>query len=384
MRYSKGTQPVIGILGGGQLAGMLTSAASRLGCSVKIFEREGVEPISALRAVTVHGDWNKPDDLPAFAAGVDAVTLENEFIAPESLRVLEEGGHDLVPSSRTMSLIQDKLTQKRTLQAAGLPVPDFLEVNGEEDIRAACDRIGMPMVLKRRQMSYDGKGNALLSDRDEARRIWDQLNGSDGGLFAEAFCDFERELATIVIRTREGNTHLYPVVETVQRNHICHQVTAPARLADDRAHHAGQLARRAVESVEGVGAFGVEMFLLKNGETVINELAPRVHNSGHYTIEACETSQFENHIRVVLGRSPGSTAMRRPGAAMVNILGNVHAGGTPHMDMAARDRDDVYIHIYGKEECRPGRKMGHVTALGDTPEEALERAARVANTVRFE
>lgn len=383
MSISSRHKPVIGILGGGQLAGMLSSAARRLGCDVKVFERRGVDPIAPLIDCAVCGDWNDPDDLLSFAATVDAVTLENEFIHPAPLRALEEAGHILIPSSRTMSLIQDKLTQKRTLQAKGLPVPEFREVNSADELRSVSEQIGLPLVLKRRQMSYDGKGNALMTAQDDPHRTWSLLNGDEGGCFAEAFCRFDRELAAIVIRSPSGEMVHYPIVETVQRDHICHTVTAPAAVSQSVSAQAGRLAMQAVESVEGVGAFGVEMFLMKDETVYINELAPRVHNSGHYTIEACETSQFENHIRIVLGRPPGSTAMRRPAAVMINILGFVRADGTPRIAKERLDRDDVAVHIYGKRECRPGRKMGHVTALGDTADDAMRRAQDAADAIRF-
>lgn len=375
---------VIGILGGGQLAGMLAEAAGAMGCEVKIFERDAVSPVSSLTGYTVNGDWNKRDEILRFADSVDYITLENEFVDPAILGMLESEGHNPVPTSRTMKLIQDKLIQKQTLQNTGIDVPEFHAVDSPVDLPPIGDKLGYPMVLKRRLMSYDGKGNTWVNVEGDSHSAWEKLKGREGGLFAEAYCDYLCELATIIVRARDGESLHYPVVETVQRNHICHKVFAPARIPEELKLQAADLAGRAVESVDGIGAFGVEMFLMRDQRILVNELAPRVHNSGHYTIEACETSQFENHLRVLLERPLGSVSMRAPSAVMINILGSVTGSGIPRNMDSVSIPQNVGLHVYGKAQCRPGRKMGHVTALGDTIEEAEQLAEEAAGQIHFE
>lgn len=202
-------------------------------------------------------------------------------------------------------------------------------------------------------------------------------------MLAETFCRYRKELAVMVCRGRDGAMVAYPVVETIQRDHICHIVRAPAAVAPQIARRAVDIARRAVEAFDGVGCFGVELFLMPDGTLIINELAPRVHNSGHYTIEACACSQFENHVRAVLGWPLGSTAMVAPAAVMINLLGAAGGPGRPHGLEQALAVPGSSIHVYGKARSARGRKMGHVTALGATVDEAMRRARRAARLIRF-
>jgi 5-(carboxyamino)imidazole ribonucleotide synthase len=212
---------------------------------------------------------------------------------------------------------------------------------------------------------------------------WMALNGETNALYVEEFCPFTSELAMMITRGRDGGMAGYPVVETIQCEHICHLVKAPAEIPPEVAARASDIARQAVETVGAVGTMGVEMFLLADGRILINELAPRVHNSGHYTIEGCVCSQFENHVRAVLGWPLGSTAMRAPAAVMVNLLGAAKGSGTPHGLAEALAIPGAHPHIYGKALSAPGRKMGHVTALGETMGEALGIAQRAAGLIRF-
>jgi 5-(carboxyamino)imidazole ribonucleotide synthase len=239
------------------------------------------------------------------------------------------------------------------------------------------------MVLKKRRNGYDGKGNHTLRSAGDIDVAWPQLGGDANALFVEQFCPFTMELAIMLTRSRMGEIAAYPVVETVQRNHICHIVKAPAPIAADMATRAAAIARKAVEAVGVVGTMGVELFLTANGEILVNELAPRVHNSGHYTIEACVCSQFENHIRAVMGWPLGSTAMLAPAAVMINLLGAARGVGTPHGLSAALAIPGAHPHIYGKALSVPGRKMGHLTALGNSLDEALATAQRAASLIHF-
>lgn len=374
----------IGIIGGGQLAKMTAQAASQLGCEVVILERTSDFPASSLAAECIVGDWNTPEPLLKLAGMADVVTLENEFVPADLLQTVEARGHKVWPSSRALSLVQDKLLQKQTLQKAGLATPLVEAVNSIEDLQGFADRNGLPFILKARFNGYDGKGNVTVRALSELQPAWKTLRGDSGNLLcAEEFCHFERELATIVTRGQDGATIAYPIVETVQKNHICHTVRAPAAIPQDLASRATQLAISAVTTVGGTGCFGVEMFLTGDGKLSINELAPRVHNSGHYTIEACDCSQFENHIRAVLGWPLGSTAMRVPAAVMVNLLGAGPGAGVPTGLNLALAVPGAHLHIYGKRQAAAGRKMGHITALASTAEQAFRTAQSAAASLVF-
>lgn len=375
----------IGILGGGQLARMTAYAALRLGMQVHVLERTLGSPAGSIAHKEVDG---VPDDhalLRSFAADCDVITLESEFINEEHLVEIERAGYTLYPSSACVGRIQDKLIQKRTLQEAGIPVAQFRAVASVDEAVTFGDEFGYPFVLKSRRGGYDGYGNATIRNTDDIADGWKRITHGElrNELYCEAFVPFVKELAIMVTRGREGEIALYPVVETVQRNHICHTVTAPAHVEDSVAAVAAEYAQRAVEAIDGVGVFGVELFLTGSGDVLVNELAPRPHNSGHYTIEGCVTSQFENHIRAVMGWPLGSTALRAPGVAMVNILGREDAeGAVENYSEILRD-PDVHLHIYGKEKSRAGRKMGHITVLADSVEEAERRAVQAERLLHF-
>jgi len=378
-------RPTIAILGSGQLAKMMAQAATQLGCRVKVLENRPNPAPLADWEVTL-GDWNDPAVLIPFAEGADVVTLENEFIESDALAELEVSGRLLFPPAACLAQVQDKLLQKEALAAANLPLAPFRPVSSPDEVVEAAERWGWPLVLKRRKLGYDGKGNATIRSAAEVAAAWQKLEGGAAALYVEQFCPFDRELAVMVTRARpdvSDEVVVYPVVDTLQRDHICHTVTAPARLPPEWMAAASLTAKRAVEAIGGVGSVGVELFLMSDGQILINEMAPRVHNSGHYSIEGCDCSQFENHIRAILGWPLGSPTLRAPAAAMVNLIG---AGDGPAMPMGLRDAlavEGAQIHIYGKDRSMKGRKMGHVTALGPTPEKALAIAQRAAQRLRF-
>jgi len=373
----------LGIIGGGQLARMTAIAALPLGVDVVVLEKNAPSPAARLSPDSMVGDWSDAGTLIKFAERCDVVTLENEFVDAAALAVLEQAWHKVFPGAGCLALTQDKLKQKQALQNAGLAVPKFRAVASLAEIIAAAGDFGWPLVLKTRRNGYDGKGNFTLNSETDIPAGWQALGGGRNDLMVEAFFPFVKELAVIVTRGRDGATAVYPVVETIQRHHICHVVKAPAPVADDLARGAAALARKAVESVGGVGSFGVEMFLSATGEIVINELAPRVHNSGHYTIEACDCSQFENHVRAVLGWPLGNPRMVAPAAVMVNLLGREKASGQPRGLEKALRLSGVRVHVYGKMASGPGRKMGHVTVLGNSVENAQVIAERAAQEIGF-
>jgi 5-(carboxyamino)imidazole ribonucleotide synthase len=373
---------------------------------VVVAERFGDSPAARLtsRSVVFSNGWDDANAMDALVKLAPLITLESEFVDWRVLQALEERGARVLPSPSCISVVQDKLLQKQALARAELPVPSFCDIDGPNGLIRAGDDLGWPLMLKARRDGYDGRGNRVVRSAAEADAACRDLGWPDRALFAEAYLDFECELASLVVRSSNGDgrgslsddlqtrVHIageecvqYPVVETRQdpRLHICREVLAPAELPENVREQAACVARGAVEAVGGVGAFGVELFLLRDGQVVINELAPRPHNSAHYTIEACWTSQFENHVRAVFGLPLGDAAMREPAAAMVNLLGT---GSQPLADdslAAALAEPHTFVHLYGKAENRVGRKMGHVTATSGTLDEAHTRAQRVASRIRL-
>lgn len=372
----------LGILGGGQLAQMMTQAAISLGIETAVLERTPDSPASRLTHHHQIGDWNAFENhafLADFASWCDVVTLENEFVPPEVLEILAGFVPAIYPTAETLYLIRDKLTQKQIMAQNELPLPAFAEIQTPQDIHDFIAVHGLPAVLKARTNGYDGYGNATIRSATDISFALNKL--SNRTCYIESFVPFVRELAVMVLRGRDGEIRVYPVVETVQHNHICHIVRAPAAVEPEIAKRAQSVAIKAVEAVNGVGVFGVELFLLENNEIVYNEIAPRPHNSGHYTIEGCVTSQFENHIRAVLGWPLGSTDLVAPAAVMVNILGKRDGLVRPDGVKAALNVPGAHVHIYGKGESRIGRKMGHVTVLGDSLEQVEHLARQAADLV---
>lgn len=380
-------QAVLGILGGGQLARMLARSATALGLDIAIMEREADSPAGRLTRQEIVGAWDDEAALRRLASGAPYITLENEFVPARSLYLLEQHGATVVPGSAALATVQDKLHQKARLDAAGLPLPPFRPVQGADDVLAAGRDLGWPLLLKRRRNGYDGYGNRTLHGPADVAPAIMALQGpqdrpeAERALMVEGFVSFQRELAVMVARGLDGATLLYPVVETVQRNHICHRVYAPAPIPTETAKHAAEIALRAVEALDLRGVAGVELFLCADGAVLVNEIAPRVHNSGHYSIEACVTSQFENAVRAALGWPLGDTSLITPAAAMINLLGAPETPARPLGLDAALAVPGAHVHLYGKRQSRPGRKMGHVTALGATLDDAIERATRAATSM---
>ena len=370
----------VGIAGAGQLARMTCLAAWPLGVRVAVLGRPD-EPAAPMAAGLVEGDWRDGDAVRRLGAACGVVTLENEFVDAGALASVQAAGTPVRPDAGALGTVQDKALQKGLLRDAGLPTAPFLVVERPGDLASAGRDLGWPLMLKARRLGYDGYGNATCGDEADAREAFARLDGGDGVL-AEGLVGFERELAVMVARSPGGAEAAYPVVETVQANHVCHEVVAPAPIAADAAGRAGEIARSAAAAAHGLGVTGVEMFLLPGGDVLVNELAPRPHNSGHYTIEAAETSQFENHLRGVLDLPLGEVGMRAPAAAMVNLLGSRTGPAEPDV-AGALAVPGAHLHLYDKAQVRPGRKMGHVTALGDSAEDALARARRAAAAVGF-
>ncbi|MEA3244653.1 MAG: 5-(carboxyamino)imidazole ribonucleotide synthase [Gemmatimonadota bacterium] len=376
-------QPTLGIIGGGQLARMTAMATLKLGHDVVVLERSADAPAATLATHALVGDWNDPAVLAELATRADVVTLENEFVDAAALATLERMGATVLPGSAMMGRVQDKYLQKVLLRDAGIPVAPFLPARTPDELHAAAARLGFPFVLKARRDGYDGRGNRTVRAAEDLHDAYASLGGGTRPLYAEAWCDFSVELATIVVRGRAGGTAVYPVVETVQADHVCRIVRAPAAVDAEAARTVERLATAAAVALGAVGCLGVECFLMRDGSVLVNELAPRVHNSGHYTIEACACSQFENHARAVLGLPLGATHLVAPAAVMVNLLGqSAGPARSAGLDLALAV-PGASVHIYGKDRSAPGRKLGHVTALGATVAAAEAVASRCASEIRF-
>lgn len=367
---SRGAPATIGILGGGQLAKMLAQSAYRLGLRVAVIEHGEDSPAGMMTKHEFSRGWNDADELEQFIECSDIITLENEFIDPAILDTIAER-RPVFPSPATMRLVQDKLIQKETMQRAGIPVPRFCAVHTETDAYTFAESVGYPIVIKTRKFGYDGYGNMTATRKNEAYRAWMRWGAYEGNdpdyirpIMAEEFVSFSAEVAVMVARNRRGEIAVYPCVETIQRDHICHTVIAPARCSVALRKQAEDIAVAAVEAVNGVGVFGVELFLRTDNTFVYNEIAPRPHNSGHYTIEACHTSQFENALRAVLNMPLGSSALRTNHAVMMNILGERGGSGVPDSVVAMMQSPHAQLHLYGKKDSRKGRKMGHLTVVG--------------------
>ena len=376
------------MVGGGQLARMTYQAAIALGLTVRVLSDRADDSAARIGAEVEIGSPDEIGALRRFAAGCDVVTFDHELVPPEHLAALAAEGHTLYPSADTMALAQNKRRQRQELGALGLPVPAFTVVESETDLLAfgeAHGWPGQPVVAKAARGGYDGRGVWVLEDAVAARRLWTEAAARGVELIAETWVPIEKEVAALVVRRPSGNTAVYPLVETVQVAGICREVLAPAQVPAEVEEQARGLARRIAEAVELVGVLAVELFLVREdarpdgwkGRLVINELATRPHNSGHFSIEGCVTSQFENHVRAVLDWPLGDTSLTAPAAVMVNVLGGA-SGSDPQGELPRALTDPaVKIHLYGKA-ARPGRKLGHVTVLGDTIDEARARGQRAA------
>jgi 5-(carboxyamino)imidazole ribonucleotide synthase len=377
----KSVKKIIGILGGGQLARMSAYQAYKLGFEIAILEKSKNSPAGMMTKHEVVGWVDNKKILGKFSKASDIVTLENEFVDYHKLEFIERLRKKVVPSPKTISLIQDKYIQKRTLRNKDIPVAAFLKLNDNSNYQEISGLLGRKFILKSRKMGYDGYGNYSVNSEKDFSVGLKKLTSRHSELMAEEFIDFDMEMAIMVVRSK-FEIKTYPVVQTIQKNHICHTVIAPAQVKPVILRKAADIAVESVKAIQGYGIFGIEMFLVNGKDILVNEMAPRPHNSGHYTIEASVTSQFENHIRSVLNLPLGSTEMVKPYAVMINLLGKREGKGSVEDYNKALKNDNIHLHIYGKEKSRLGRKMGHITVIGDDLNKILNLARKVEkNTI---
>jgi 5-(carboxyamino)imidazole ribonucleotide synthase len=370
---------VAGMVGAGQLARMTAQAAVSLGIGFRVLAGAAAESAAQACADVRVGDYRSAGDLLDFAADCDVVTFDHEHVPQASLAGLERAGVALRPSPGALRYAQDKLAMRDRLAGLGVPCPRYAPVRSiEEVIRFAEAEAGWPVVLKAVAGGYDGRGVWACPTPQDAARVLGRADASGVSLLAEEQVTFQRELAVQVARSPNDQAAAYPVVETLQRDGICVQVLAPAPgLPEDRAIEAQRLGLRIARALDVTGLLAVELFETAAG-LLVNELAMRPHNSGHWTIEGARTSQFEQHLRAVLDLPLGSPRLAAPHAVMANVLGGEDGGGlfARLTDVLAAD-PAIRVHLYGKS-VRPGRKVGHVTAVGEDLGELRQRAARAA------
>jgi len=366
---------VLGVMGSGQLGRMFAIAARRLGYRVHTFSPEYDTPTGQVADKEVTASYDDETAVREFAREIAVLTFEFENVPSRTVEWAAE--HCPVrPSGKVLHICQHRLREKEFLAGAGLPVAPFRRIESAEELAASAKTIGLPGVLKTAAFGYDGKGQRKLAPSDDLTAAWQPFAGQPAVL--EKFITFEREISVLVARGVDGAITTWPVCENEHANHILDITYCPARIPVEVAARARELAHKVAVALELVGVLAVEMFLLANGEIVINELAPRPHNSGHFSFDASVTSQFEQQVRAVCGLPLGSTESLRP-AAMANLLGDAWSKGEPNWAGALK-LPEVKLHLYGKATPKPGRKMGHLVAFGRDVDEAAEivRAARAA------
>lgn len=360
----------IGIIGGGQLGKMMILDGKRLDTQFAILDPTEHCPAHSIADRHVVADFDDVDAILRMAEGVDVVTYEFEHISVEALRRLEAEGHKVYPSAETLSRIQNKLVQKRWLAKHEIPVPAFRPVDGVEDIHAAAEEYGYPIMLKTCTGGYDGKGNAMIGTENEIAEAYESLGAGKLPLMVEECIDFEKEVSILACRSENGEMAVFPVAENVHHNSILDETTVPAVISEASAREAMEVAKACLQAFDACGMLCIELFVTREGHILVNELAPRPHNSGHYTIEGCYTSQYEQHVRAILGMPLGNPNLIRP-TAMKNLIGDRNGQAELTGLEEAYRFPNVKVHIYGKEQVKVGRKMGHITATGETLEEAL-------------
>jgi 5-(carboxyamino)imidazole ribonucleotide synthase len=386
----------IGIIGGGQLGRMAIEEARKYLAHIEVLTPDYPSPAAELADAAHVGPIDDYESVMEFAEELDVISYEIEGVSAPALRELERRGKVVLPAAGILDSIRDKYVQKGILAAAGIPTSHCVLLREDEPGGAAYSEAaealgGFPIVQKSRSGGYDGRGVAVLSRAEDERAL-------TGPSYAEEFVDFERELAVVVARGPDGATACYPCVEMVfdERANMCDSVLAPARIGVAQRAEAERIAIASVDALcaeslrslspaaGSAGVFGVELFLTRSGDILVNEIAPRPHNSGHFSIEACASSQFDQYLRILLGLPLGSPELLAP-AMMVNLFAEAGSSGSPSYlgFEEALAVPGVALHLYGKREVRPFRKMGHLTALGATVEEAMERAERARKMIRI-
>ncbi|MCL5020477.1 MAG: 5-(carboxyamino)imidazole ribonucleotide synthase [Bacteroidetes bacterium] len=384
----------IGVVGGGQLCLMMGEAIRNRDLPYKLIAIDPTPdcPAHPFLEEQVVGDYKDEDQIRRLGERADILTFEIELANSKVLNELSRKGKPVHPSPETLRIIQDKFTQADFLRAHDIPVPDFQKMEGEADLQRVMREYGLPLMVKARKDSYDGRGNFVVRRESDAAQVFSYFNGIE--LMAQRYIPFDLEVSVISARGIDGQIANFPVGENIHGAdyNILKTTIVPARVSESVITRAEKVASDAMEALNGAGVFGIEMFVVK-GEVLINEIAPRVHNSGHYTIEACRTSQFEQHLRAIAGNKLGDTGLISGPAVMYNIIGREGQSGSYRIlyDGApvtgtVQVEESVCVHNYGKHEVKPYRKMGHFTVLslnGETQNELIRRAERIKDKVEI-
>ncbi len=359
----------VGVIGGGQLAWMMGEAVEKLGIDLFVQTPSQQDPAVTRAKETILAPIDDAAATAKLATLCDVITFENEFINLSELQLLAQKGVCFRPSIDNLAPLLDKYEQRCYLQNIGLPVPRFKTISATAE---NLSPYGFPVVLKARRHGYDGQGTFIIDDRATLEATWQSLPQSE--MLIEEFIPFEKELAVIAARNTRGEITIYPVVETYQKNQVCRWVLAPAHISQQVESQVSSIAHTLLSQLKFIGVLGIELFLTSQAKVLVNEIAPRTHNSGHYTLDACHTSQFEMQLRAITDMPLGSPNLKSSGAVMVNLLGYEDARYNYQNKLAEiANIPQAYVHWYGKKELRPGRKLGHVTVILSTAERQLAK-----------
>ncbi|OBU87941.1 5-(carboxyamino)imidazole ribonucleotide synthase [Chromobacterium subtsugae] len=368
---------MLGILGGGQLGRMFAVAAKTMGYRVTVLDPDESAPAAAFADRHIQAPYNDPAALAELAASCAAVTTEFENVNADAMRELAKRTR-VSPSGDCVAIAQDRIAEKSWIRKAGLATAPYLAIESVEDIQVDLAPY-LPGILKTARLGYDGKGQVRVNTQDEARAAYANLGGQ--ACVLEKMLDLQLEVSAIVTRVSSAQSAVFPLAENIHKNGILDESIVPARVAPALARQAQEMARKLAEALDYVGVLAVEFFVLADHSLVVNEIAPRPHNSGHYTLTACLTDQFQQQVRAMCGLLPGRTDLLSP-VVMVNLLGDVwrEDGREPHWDVLA-EAPNAQLHLYGKKTARPGRKMGHFNVMAATADEALEQARALKDTL---
>ena len=367
----------LGIIGGGQLGMMIAEAAKNLSeyiSEITVLDPTENCPAAQAGAKQIVGDFKDEIAILKLAEQSDIITYEIESGNTDVLSKLKA---EIEPSPSTLGIIQDKLSQKTFLSENELPVSQFYEITSLDDLREKIKDLGLPVLLKARRDAYDGRGNFKITSPDEIEKAYKHFSGKS--LMVEKFVNFKMEVSVIAARNTKGDITTYPLVENIHQNNILKTTIAPARVSDDVISNAGEIAKKTMEVLKGAGVFGIEMFIDQDDKILINEIAPRVHNSGHHTLQSCKTSQFEQHLRAILGLELGSTDLVHK-TVMCNILGP--DGFEGKYKPVELEKDGVYLKMYGKSVSKPQRKLGHFNIVDLNDSGSIDRLVEIADEIK--
>ena len=371
---------VLGIIGGGQLGMMLTEAAKKFPSQIsEVIVLDPTEECPAFKigAKQIIADFKDKDAIIELASKSDILTYEIESGDSEVLKTIESKTK-INPSPHTLEIIQDKLVQKTFLAKNQLPIAEFVAIESLEDLKEKIKKFGFPSLLKTRKYAYDGRGNFKINSEQDLILGFEQF--SEQALMLEKFIDFKMEVSVIAARNTKGDIATYPVVENIHEENILRMTIAPARVSEKVAKKAEEVAKKTMDVLRGAGVFGIEMFVTKNDDILINEIAPRVHNSGHHTLQSSKTSQFEQHLRAILGLELGDTKLVHP-AIMYNLLGPKNFQGE-YKPVIVEPQDGIFLKMYGKKESKPKRKLGHLNAIDIKNTENIDGLLKIINKIK--